>query len=117
MKLTVTCKSCREPTKIPHNESSRPYLADKIGEEFNHRCTNCGTMKNYHVNQVVANKSNVIRFGGTVLGLIILVGVTLGFFVTGYITTLGLILGGGIIGASNISGMTSNEKAFNSYYI
>jgi len=117
MKLTVRCKSCREPTKIPSNEISRPDLADKIGEEFDHRCTHCGMVKNYHVNQVVAHKSNTIKYGGTLLGLLVLGGVTLFFFFTGYLTNIGLILGGGIIGASNVAGMTSNEKAFNSYYL
>jgi len=66
---------------------------------------------------VVAKKSNLIRYGGTVLGLLILVGVTVGFYITGYVTNLGILLGGGIIVASNFAGNSSNEKAFNSYYI
>lgn len=117
MILAVICTTCHKSTKIPHSEISRPYLADKIGENFSHRCTECGTIKKYHVNNVVASRSNAVRNIGTIIGLVVLVGVTVWFFITGYITNIGLIIGGAIIGASNIAGMTSNEKAFNSYYI
>lgn len=117
MQLLVNCKSCGELSKIPHDEPSRPYLVDKIGTDFIRRCPDCGVSKQYHVNQVIAKKSNIIRYGGTALGLAILVGVTVGFWITGYFTNIGLIIGGGIIAASNFADNSSNEKAFNSYYI
>lgn len=118
MQLKLTCKSCRaENTISSKGIITRRDLADRGGEKFNHRCTSCGSVHPYDVNQVTATAPKSIKFVGTALGIIILIGTTLGLFLTGILSNIGIILGGGIIAASNMSLGTSNATAFNNYRI
>ena len=115
MKLGLICKSCQEETFLKEKAISRPDLADKIGEDFSHRCNHCGSVKKYHVNQVKASKSSFVKMAGTILGVVVLLGVTIWFFMTGILTNIGLLIGAAIIAASNVATGSSNETAFNSY--
>ncbi len=117
MKLRLICKSCQKESTLKEKELSRPYLADKIGEEFSHRCSTCGVEAKYHVNQVTAHNSTSIKLIGSFLGIAIMVGLTILFLITGYITNLGLIIGGAVLAGSQLSTGSSNAHAFNSYYL
>lgn len=115
MKLSLICKSCQKESRLKEKELSRPELADKIGEEFSHRCSTCGIEAKYHVNQVTAHNSTVVKLFGTFLGIAIMIGVTILFLITGYITNLGLIIGAAVLAGSQMSAGSSNAHAFNSY--
>lgn len=117
MVLKVICKSCFKETQIKKQALSRSELEDKIGADFSHRCARCGVNKKYHVNQVKAHNSNGPKMIGSFFGFIILIGVTAYFLMTGYLTNIGLIIGGTIIGASQFAGRNSNAAIFNNYKI
>lgn len=115
MKLYTYCKSCREKFNFKIKALTRPELKDELGEYFEKECTHCRNKRTYHVNEVKAEEtSNLI---GNFIGLAIIIAVSLLFWNRGWITNLGLILGGCVMAASNASRFTSNAKAFNSYRI
>jgi len=96
---------------------TRPDLVAEFGEYFNLNCSECGSNKEYHANDVVAKNSLSGSILGSAIGIVIIVLTTLFAWNQGYITNIGLILGGGIIAASNGKNLTSNSNAFNSYKI
>lgn len=115
MDLTVFCKSCKKHSKIKSKANSRPDLVDSIGEYFNHKCKSCGSVHEYHVNQVKAQSSG--SFIGLIAGLLVIVLVTMFFWEKGWITNFGMIIGLMIIIGTNGSALTSNTKAFNKYFV
>lgn len=117
MHLKLRCTSCKTDFDLKHKANSRPDLEDKLGEYFRENCTHCGTSKEYHVNDVKAYDKLGMSFVGTLIGLGVIALVTVLFWNRGFITNVGLILGGGIIAASNMSTLTSNSTAFNKYTI
>lgn len=117
MKLEISCKACQEKIRIKSNAISRPELAGIMGDRFSYRCDSCAIQKKYHVNEVVAAESNLVKVVGIVFGLSVIVVTTLFFWNKGYITNLGLILGGGIIFGSTVSSSSSTSHAFNKYRI
>ena len=117
MKLEVKCPDCKKEFYLKKKYNTRPDLVSEIGEYFRIECTHCYTSNEFHANDVKAVESLAGSVIGTVVGIIVIAFVTLLFWNQGFVTNLGLILGGGIIIASNYSTYTSNTKAFNSYRI
>ena len=54
MKLVTICSNCSETVDVKPVEETRAYLADKLGEEFDFRCPECGVHQPKHVNEVRA---------------------------------------------------------------
>ena len=118
MKLVATCKSCKEEITIKSKAITRPDLIAEKNETFRLQCQECAIEKEYHVNDVDAKSSNTMKTIGLIVGLSVLVITTLVFFLMGYISTIGIVIGIMIIGASfGTSSSSSNVKAFNSYKI
>lgn len=117
MKLTVKCNQCREAFRLKKSYLSRPELVADIDENFDLECSHCKTKSTYHANDVIAKKSKTGQLIGTGLGISIMAGTTLFFWNQGFITNIGFIIGGGIIGASNLASLNSNATAFNNYRI
>ena len=117
MKLYARCRSCKTDFKLEKSYLTRPDLIADLGEYFNLNCSDCGNTKEYHANDIEAKEAFSGSLIGTVIGIAILVIATLFAWFQGYISTIGFALGGVIIAASNMSKLTSNTKAFNSYKI
>lgn len=117
MKLYAKCRSCKADFSLSKNFRSRPDLIADFGEYFNLQCTECGGIAEYHANDIAARDSVGGAFVGTLIGTVIMVLTTMFVWNQGFITNIGLIIGGGIIAASNINTVTSNAKAFNKYKI
>jgi len=117
MKLQVKCTKCRENFNLKKTYSNRPDLIDALGEYFNLKCDSCSQTSEFHANDVTAVESISVNIFGSVAGVFIIIATTLFFWNKGYITNIGLILGGGLIAASNVSSLTSNKNAFNKYKI
>ncbi len=117
MKLKVKCRNCKEEFNLKKSFVTRPDLIDAMGEEFSVQCSQCLSQNTVHANDVVAYQSTPYRLAGSLLGIAIIIIITLFWWDAGYISNMGLILGGGIIAASNFSSVTSNVTAFNTYKI
>lgn len=117
MILTVKCEYCKTELKLDKSYSTRPDLISDLGEYFPLNCSSCGIGKEYHANDVSASESVWENSLGTIIGVLVVFLTTVFIWNQGFITNIGLIVGGGIIAASNMSRLTSNTKAFNSYKI
>lgn len=117
MKLKTKCQHCREEFNLNKTFVTRPDLIAEMGEEFNLTCSHCLKIKTYHANDITAYHTLSAKVGGSLVGGIVILFVTMFFLKQGFITNIGLILGAGIIGASTLSSGTSNVKAFNKYLI
>jgi len=102
---------------LDNKAHSRPDLIHDLGEYFNLKCPSCLKTSEYHANDVVAEESYSLNFIGSLVGVFIIASTTLFAWNQGIITNVGIILGGGIIAASNFSSLTSNANAFNSYRV
>lgn len=117
MKLQVYCKSCQEPFEIKSSANDRAELENEIGAYFTGSCPHCGTNKEYHVNNVVASPSDITKFGGFALGGLMIVGGTIATLKIGYITSIGIAIGGLIIYYTSGKAPNSVVNLFNSYKI
>ena len=57
MKLYVKCQSCKSDFKLDKSYNTRPDLIAELDEYFQLNCTDCGSTKEYHANDVVAKDS------------------------------------------------------------
>ena len=117
MKLTVKCPNCDEVFPLKKTYSTRPDLIYEMGEYFHLSCSHCLSNREYHANDVKAEEVLSVNIIGSAIGISIIILVTLFAFDQGVITNAGLILGGGIVAASNYSVFTSNVTAFNKYKV
>jgi len=117
MKLYANCKNCKKDFALKNSFNTRPDLVDKLGEYFPLQCTHCISTKEYHANDINAHDGIGLKYAGTALGLGIIVLFTLFIWGQGFITNIGLILGGGVIAASQLSSSSSTTHAFNRYKI
>lgn len=63
MNLIVYCKGCEKPIRFSARASDRARLADKLGENVELHCKNCGQKSHYHVNRVYAVHNRVALIG------------------------------------------------------
>ena len=117
MKLIVKCQNCRESFALKKNYKTRPDLIQDMGEYFTLDCTHCLSKREYHANDVKAKETFSVNLIGTAVGLAILGITTMFMWNQGVITNAGMIIGGGIIVASNYTVFTSNVTAFNRYMV
>ena len=107
MTLYTYCKSCKSQIIIKSSAESRAELEREKGNEFNVNCQNCGSLEKKHVNDVKAKPNKII----------ILIGISIGIFVTialwtyyGAISTIS-----GIIPVLFWKEQMKSSKIFNSY--
>ena len=117
MKQYAKCPSCKAEFNLKKTYLTRPDLVADLGEYFNLECTECGSKKEYHANDVKAKDSFSGNLLGKLVGIVIIILTTLFLWNQGVISNIGFIVGGGIIAASNLSTFTSNTNAFNKYRI
>lgn len=117
MKLKTKCKQCREEFDLKKSFTTRPDLIAEMGEYFYLQCPHCLSDSEYHANDPTAYQSSSYRLIGNAIGFGIIILVSLLFWEMGFITNIGLIIGGAVIAAANYSSFTSNVKAFNSYRV
>ena len=99
------------------NVISRPELIDKIGEYFIKKCDHCNHQDEYHVNDVQAENTNIIRKVGVITGVVVIIIGTLFAMIKGILTNVAFIVGGLIIIASQLASNNSNAKIFNRYKV
>lgn len=56
MRLVVLCRKCFNKNKIKANATDRFRLSQKIGEEFELKCSKCGNLNHYTVDDVEAEE-------------------------------------------------------------
>lgn len=54
MRLVIYCKNCHSRNRIGEKASDRYRLSQKIGEEFDWKCSNCASINPYSVDDVEA---------------------------------------------------------------
>ena len=89
MRLYTRCNSCKKDIRVQSNASTRPDLQVDKGSEFYVTCQNCGKAQKKHVNDIKAEKNNIIIIIGIILGLAVSV---LLFIYFGIIGTLGIAI-------------------------
>ena len=77
MRLYTKCKNCKSEINFKTTASDRFVLARKRGERIDLNCTSCGTGKQYHVNDIKAEESNIM----SLFALFIFLGGTIGLFI------------------------------------
>jgi len=117
MKLKVKCLNCNEPFALAKSYTTRPDLIYDLGEYFRLTCIHCVSSKEYHANDVQAEETFSVNLIGSAVGVAIIIIITLFIWDEGFITNAGLIIGGGIIAASNYSVFTYNVTASNKYKV
>ncbi|WP_158975342.1 hypothetical protein [Cellulophaga sp. L1A9] len=109
MDLLTYCTACKRDIKIKSNAETRPDLQMEKGDTFQVNCNNCGTSEKKHVNDVRAEKSNLIILIGAGIGL--LVTILLSVYL-GLIGTIGLV-----IPFLFWKQQTGTTKSFNGYMV
>jgi hypothetical protein len=101
MTLSVICKSCRNESRFNEWVSDRARLARKRGEFIQHKCRNCGSTFEYHVDLITAVNNRVVSVFAS---LILLVGTPLIVYlilknvaVVHYPYALAGLIGGGLL--------------------
>jgi len=117
MKLYMECQSCKKYFKLKKSFITRPDLIAELGEYFSLQCEDCLSLTEYHANDVEARDAISGNLLGTVIGATLMIRTTFFIWNQGFVTILGLLIGGGIIAASNLSMLNCNTQAFNSYKV
>lgn len=72
MRLVVLCKKCFNKNKVGVKATDRFRLSQKIGEEFDLRCSKCGNLNYYTVDDVEAEEgiAELVYFGVVIVAMV-----------------------------------------------
>ena len=72
MRLTYTCRVCKQQNYLPIKEETRPDLQKKVNaDEVRVNCKNCGIDDKRHINRITAIPDNRIILVGVIMGVIL----------------------------------------------
>ncbi|WP_298485245.1 hypothetical protein [uncultured Maribacter sp.] len=72
MRLTYTCRVCKQQNYLPIKEETRPDLQKKVNaDEVRVNCKNCGKDDKRHISRITAIPDNRIILVGVIMGVIL----------------------------------------------